>query len=255
MQGWEYINGKQICTFYKKNNSNKKENLIIFFHGLGQHKAGAYFIFTQLAQCIKTKADTFQFDFYGCGDSEGDLEEVSYDIWLQEGEWLIKKHMRYYHRIIIISSGIGVAIANKIIKKYDNVYGIHIDYSNINLLKTDIYQAIFEYNSKDEEYIDTAVLFEKFRDAEKIFLVLGSWMNRSKGLYMKTDLLKNMMDSYNEIEITEHEYVVSSDTLYNCYTENNKVILVPSKSILTDVKIRERLEVIINDIYETISQM
>lgn len=30
MQGWEYIKGKQICTFYKKNKENK-ENLIIFF--------------------------------------------------------------------------------------------------------------------------------------------------------------------------------------------------------------------------------
>lgn len=255
MQGWEYIDGKQICTFYKKDNLHKKDNLIVFFHGLGQHKAGAYFIFTQLAKSIKNKADTFQFDFYGCGDSEGDLEEVSYEIWLQEGEWLIKKYMQYYSKIIIISSGIGVAIANRIIKKYDNIYGIHIDYSNVDLLKMDSYKAVLEYNKKAEDYMDTSVLFNKFRDAEIFFLVLGSWMNRSKGLYMSVDLLKDMVDSYNKIEITEQEYVVSSVTLYNCCTENNKVILVPSKSILTDVKMRERLELIINDVYEKISEL
>ena len=239
MQGWEYIKGKQICTFYKKNKENK-ENLIIFFHGLGQHKAGAYFIFTQIAREIKDLADTFQFDFYGCGDSEGELNEVYFEIWMQEGEYLINKYIQYYYRIVIITSGIGTAIANKIIKKYNNVYGIHIDYSNIKLMEMDSCKEIFEYEKIKYEYIDTSCLFNRCRDAEKFFLILGSWMNRSKGLYMSVELLKDMMKAYDMIEITEREYIISSDYLYNEPIQNN-IYIVHSKSILTDVKIREQL--------------
>lgn len=85
------------------------------------------------------------------------------------------------------------------------------------------------------------------RDAEKFFLILGSWMNRSKGLYMSVELLKDMMKAYDMIEITEREYIISSDYLYNEPIQNN-IYIVHSKSILTDVKIREQLGDTIMDV-------
>lgn len=64
--------------------SNSDAPIVIFHHGFGGNKTEAHRIFVKCARELAEKGlNTFRFDFYGSGDSEGSLTDATLSVWIE----------------------------------------------------------------------------------------------------------------------------------------------------------------------------
>ena len=102
---------------------------IILFHGFTGNKCESHFIFTKLARRLcKEGFSVLRFDFYGCGDSEGNFEEMTLFTEMKDGE----KAFEYINsldfiekdKIGVLGISMGAIIAVYTASKFNQIKGL-----------------------------------------------------------------------------------------------------------------------------------
>jgi len=88
----------------------KKNEAVIFLHGLGESRIGFNYLYKDLSDGLNTDGyTTYRFDLGGCGNSTLPL---SIEIWSAQLETLIQ-HLNEYSKIHIVARGTAALILNK----------------------------------------------------------------------------------------------------------------------------------------------
>lgn len=100
------INGKNISYIYTHQNN---QNLVLLLHGFGSnmHEKTNYDILTK--KLLENNFDSLRFDYYGCGQSEGQTQDLKIDMAIQEALTLLKKYP--HKKISIVGTSYGGALA------------------------------------------------------------------------------------------------------------------------------------------------
>ena len=241
IQQWWHINSHTLSLCIS---SPKKlfDNAIIFLPGLGQTKAGSYFLYSQIAQHFCNCWDTYQIDYWGFGDSGGNTEDCEYADIQNDCKGILDILCAMYTQVIIISSGFANAIA----------YNIGIGYTNTRIFLieperncdkfVDILQYIIKCQQNKISHIDTSDLYLQYPSAEEAFWALGEGYNRCKGLYLKTTFLKDMIEHY-KIRFAPPKTCVFSGIGANSYSN----YLINAHHISLSPKAREELLYVLRD--------
>ena len=196
----QWINGKDnnLMVVERFRSAETSPTGCIFLPGLGQTKAGLYFLYTMIAERIYCDIPTLQVDYSGFGDSEGNLYECTIESILND----IKRVIRYFKnkykvkKIFFVSSG----FANSLILDFV-VNNTECDYELI-LIKPFLDGILYEKykDNIDMNYlstnalIDTAFLVDWDAD-EELFKWLGAGRNRTKGLLVRQDFFLDIIKS------------------------------------------------------------
>lgn len=90
--------------------------LVLFLPGLGQSSTEKNYLFTRLRHLLATKGCTcVQFDYYGHGDSDGDLSDVTLSSMVSDTVHVMSAMLSLHTppTVILIGNGLGSAIAIK----------------------------------------------------------------------------------------------------------------------------------------------
>lgn len=162
---------------------------IIFFPGFGQTKAGSYFIFTRLAQQIAASVPAFQFDYRGWGDSEGESTICSLSSLQEDGHMAVLELKRRTgcKNLVFIGSGFGNWIAAMLGRQYHASLVLLAPYRSPILLPETVQKQLYSGNT----LVDTASLGDWKQNSfvEYLFQLLGSGLNRAKGIKIQSDFL------------------------------------------------------------------
>lgn len=93
--------------------SHEKSNKInVFLHGFGSYKCETSYLYSTIAK-VQKENDSLLFDFYGCGDSPGLLQDMSYQSMKEDTvsvlEWVKQVYPTY--DITLYAKGLSVPIA------------------------------------------------------------------------------------------------------------------------------------------------
>ncbi|KAA6470412.1 alpha/beta hydrolase family protein [Bacillus cereus] len=192
MQLW-FQNNKnhKLCGFISGNlNSNIG---VIFLPGLGQTKAGPYFLFTQISRAISNKAISFQFDYTGTGDSEGDITDLSFNSLLDDSISAINylKKNSEIKQLVLVGSGMG----NYLVPLISNVFP-----ETKAILLAPNYELVeineFDLNNS-ATYIDTSKIGcweDSNNTIHDFFQRMGSGLNRNKGIVLKRSFFEELLN-------------------------------------------------------------
>lgn len=167
---------------------------VLFLPGFGQTKAGSYFIFSQLAQKISTVVPTFQFDYRGWGDSEGETSSCTLKTLLDDAEVAVNelKHRISCSNLILVGSGFGNWVATKIALQHSNTALILMAPYYSPVFLTEVFgKQITDEMSEDVTLIDTALLGPWTSNSLllQFFQRLGEGLHRSKGILVQWQFL------------------------------------------------------------------
>ncbi|MFJ7734161.1 hypothetical protein ACIQXF_20130 [Lysinibacillus sp. NPDC097231] len=181
----------QLCGVLQGSTLRAKKG-IVFLPGLGQTKAGPYFLFTQIARKFENHLPTFQFDYMGTGDSEGDLENCSFGSFIKDSIFATNYFIEQtkIEKVTFVCSGIGNYLASILINYFPN--------SELILLAPNYKK----YNIKDfkiirDSLINTASLSDWSKENYLIhdfFQRMGSGLNRNKGIYLQRTFIEELID-------------------------------------------------------------
>ena len=202
-QEWVLIQGKRICAVTNNIDSDKSYAVgIIFLHGFSQTKSGAYGLFSQICESLDSSIPTLRFDNIGFGDSEGETYHADLDSMIRNTEemtsWFVNKAC--CKKIIYIGHGVGNYIATVLVEKNPNNEAILIMPQFKALDKEEKYRNIIKKIEIAEDYIDTSSISVWNEKMDDFFAILGGRMNRSKGIVVKREFLKEMVT----FDIEEH---------------------------------------------------
>lgn len=77
--------GRKLLGFLHEPKGNSKATGIVYSHPFAEEKNCSHAIVVKTARELARNGCTvFRFDYSGCGDSEGDLTEVTFDDWLND---------------------------------------------------------------------------------------------------------------------------------------------------------------------------
>ena len=253
-QLWFYNNNYAMLGVIR-GEGNVGKTGIVFLPGLGQTKAGIYFLFSQIAMEIESDFVTLQFDYTGFGDSEGEMEECNLEKLLSDSKKAIElfAEKMFCKEIILIGMGIGNIIAAQCAKILSVVKGIILLSPYKNCLNS--YQEFEELikRIKDSfEVLDTAELGDWDREnfVNEFFVLLGAGMHRNKGLLIRKEFLLEI----SEVNL-EKLIIQSGKTVLLVQAENEKrnIYNVEMKKIFfkkSDAKLQDPDDrnIIINEI-------
>ena len=228
----------RICLkLFEKEN---RDNYILFLHGLFQNKSGPGFLFTQMADRLRKHYNICMFDFPASGDSEGNSEELTYEL-MQETLLFVINFLKQRNRnikIYGIASGFSNFLLYENIKLFNNAVLLFPNDSHIwdNLRNSE----------KLEKIIDTNTLYNKYIWAEDECCVLGNLYNRSKGVNLATDFLKKISNFSVEKILNNYDgYAVVNRKEYGL--GNNCFYIEDRQGLAMSAKIRDKLiECVIN---------
>lgn len=241
-QKWIKVLGRRLCISVGKKKAGNKV-LVIFFPGLGQNKSGSYFIFSQIARDIVDICDTLQIDYYGFGDSEGEIFECSYmDICFQ-CERILFSEIYKYKKVFIVSSGFANNIAEYFSNCIPKVTSILIEPCMEDISSFQSVKYLKEIADHNQQYIDTSELYEKFEDCEKLFMYLGEGYNRCKGLLCSVLFLCECIKSFEIKRNQLDRYIFTSKNI-----SGPNIFSIGEANILLSPKSRDKMINIIHNI-------
>lgn len=212
------IKGKKICMKILDNTNSSV--YLIFLHGLFQNKSGPGFLYTQMANRYKSRYGICMFDYPGSGDSEGVSEEISYRAWektLLEVVNYIEKKKKV--KIIAISSGISNYFVLKNKQKFLETIMLFPEKSRM-----------WEKLSQEDRVlslIDTCDIYEKYNWAEQECCILGNIKNRSKGMLLTVNFLREMSEYHFIDSLKEYNGYAFVNNESLCF--NNKIVYMKDK--------------------------
>lgn len=107
-------NGKLVTVKYSGQND---KNRIFFLHGFGMHKAEASYLYSTIAKQLNDNT-CILFDYFGCGDSPGDLTNVSFSSMYNDARDLLSFFSKSNQCLdtILVAKGLSVPIALELSK-------------------------------------------------------------------------------------------------------------------------------------------
>jgi hypothetical protein len=89
----------------------RSNKLVLFLHSFGTYKEEIGYLYSYIAENIRN--ESIMIDFYGCGDSPGELSEVSYSGMVDEARTVLRHLRDLYpsYEISVISKGLAIPIA------------------------------------------------------------------------------------------------------------------------------------------------
>ena len=195
-QEWILCQGKRICAVTSNVDVDRSYSAgIIFFYFFSQTKAGAYGLFSQICESLDRDVPTLRFDYIGFGDSEGETSQADFNTMVKDAEemtgWFVNKIC--CSKIIYIGHGVGNYIATMLAEKNPTSEAILIMPQLKALNKEEKYRDIIKKIEFAEEYTDTSSLSLWNKKMDDFFALLGGRMNRSKGIVVKREFLKEMI--------------------------------------------------------------
>ncbi|MBI2011115.1 MAG: alpha/beta fold hydrolase [Candidatus Colwellbacteria bacterium] len=101
------FNNHNIATVFHDAGS---KNLVIFCHGYRGSSIGPNRFFVRLARDLADKGiSSLRFDQYGCGNSEGDFKDSSFNDWLETTRSIIRHYQERDFRIALLGQSMGGA--------------------------------------------------------------------------------------------------------------------------------------------------
>jgi pimeloyl-ACP methyl ester carboxylesterase len=194
-QEWVLCNNKRICAVINYNGEDNYPFGIIFFPGFSQTKAGAYCLFSQICSSLNRNIPTLRFDYFGYGDSEGEMYEVDLESMIFNSRemlsWFATKVS--CKRFIFIGHGIGNYVAAVLAENNPDTEAILITPQLNALSSVPEYGEIINKIIMAEENIDTGAISVWDKNMDDFFSILGGRMNRSKGIIVKRKFLLQLV--------------------------------------------------------------
>src|SRR4051794_39703012 len=93
---FQTVNGHRLATYFHDAGS---ENVVVFCHGFRGSSLGPNRLFIRAARRLEMAAiSSLRFDQYGCGNSEGELEDASFDDWVATAAEITRAHLSRQQR-------------------------------------------------------------------------------------------------------------------------------------------------------------
>ncbi|MBA4492990.1 alpha/beta hydrolase [Paenactinomyces guangxiensis] len=166
----------------------------VFLHGFGQNKAGSYFLFTRMAQKLSEFIPTFQFDYRGFGDSEGETEDVNLDEVVSDADEAIVqiRERTGCKHVVLIGAGFGNWVGAQCLMKGTGSAMILLS----PYCKEQIKPLLLSFSVK-QSVVDTYDLGEWGTDKEVtlFFERMGGGLNRSRGIRMQSSFLNALAET------------------------------------------------------------
>jgi pimeloyl-ACP methyl ester carboxylesterase len=233
----------RICM--KLVEKEQSEDYVLFIHGLFQNKSGPGFLFTQMANKLRKQCNICMFDFPSSGDSDGQSEELTYDL-MKETLLFVVNHLRQKRpniKIIGIASGCSNYLLFENRDIFDNTIILFPQESNIwNRLKN---------SEKLIPVIDTCDIYDKYIWAEEECCILGNVRNRTKGICLSTSFLKELSEFDLWQMINKNNGYVFVNKKEYCIGENS-IYVNDIQGLAMSSKIRDKL---IDDVYNIIGSL
>lgn len=110
------VGGKKLFGIYHCPKESSPLATLLVCHGLGGDKQGRYRIYVKLAEMLaKCGVATIRFDFRGCGDSEGELGQMSLATQVEDAQavldWAFEKPLFNQGPMAILGSSFGGLVA------------------------------------------------------------------------------------------------------------------------------------------------
>lgn len=239
-----YTGKNKICVRLTENANS--ENYVLFVHGLFQNKSGPGFLFTQIANHIYKKYNTCMFDFPASGDSDGNGEELTYELMKEVLLFVISylKRRTPNAKIVGIASGCGNYLLYSNRSEFEQTIMLFPNDSNI--------WYKLQPDDRKETIIDTSMLYDKYVWAEEECCILGNVKNRSKGICLATEFLQKL-SGFNVYQIL-CEYDGYAFVNLDKYCKGNKVKYVNDKDgLVMSAQLRDELIAEITAIIEKIT--
>lgn len=181
---------KLLGVLHKQPHSDPRLG-IIFLPGFGQTMAGTHFLFSRLAQQLSLLHPTFQFDYRGWGDSEGETSDCTLASLLKDAEMAMHELQRRTacKNFVLVGAGFGNWIAAKTGRQYGKSALILLApyRSPVSLDRT------FEgfVPADGDSLVDTARLgdWTRLNPLVQFFRELGSGTSHAKGILVRWQLI------------------------------------------------------------------
>lgn len=103
------FNGHRLATAYHDAGGAK---LVVFCHGFHGQKSGDSRRFVMAARTLAEQGiSSLRFDQYGCGDSEGDFKDVSFDDWVATTRAIVGEYLAAGMRVALFGQSMGACTA------------------------------------------------------------------------------------------------------------------------------------------------
>jgi len=85
-------------------------DIVLFCHGFGGTKTGPHRFFVRAARVLsRAGISALRFDQYGCGDSEGEFIDSSFDDWVATTTALARRYLEDGFRVVLFGQSMGGA--------------------------------------------------------------------------------------------------------------------------------------------------
>jgi alpha-beta hydrolase superfamily lysophospholipase len=103
------FNGHRLATVFHEAGGTK---LVVFCHGFHGQKSGDSRRFVIAARTLAEHGiSSLRFDQYGCGDSEGDFKDVSFDDWVATTREIVGQYVSGGTRVALFGQSMGACTA------------------------------------------------------------------------------------------------------------------------------------------------
>lgn len=153
-----------FSDFFDLKNSKK---IIIFLNSILDEEKRSQKFQAQLAYSIvKYNYSVFRFDYYGTGDSQGELYEFDFENTISDLHSLILKYSKNYKEIILLGIRIGADLALKYASLYNNIHQLVLIEPVLNgkrfLLEQRTRRKFFYSLNKIRNYSDKILINNKY---------------------------------------------------------------------------------------------
>ncbi len=169
------------------NSGGNNDDVIILLSGYGQTKTEFAYFYSALARRLADRFTVVQFDYYGCGESDGNIEDVTIQI-LEENISSVFQYVKktfQNSRVSIISRGISNWLTDVIdpneVERW--VFIEPVDQLSLHPLYEIIEHVRKDGNSEQYEWAD--IPFIEHVSWQKFFNQLGTPWYTLKGEYLK----------------------------------------------------------------------
>ncbi|RHW32574.1 alpha/beta fold hydrolase [Oceanobacillus profundus] len=117
---------KEICGLIEYG-SNECDSLVVTFPGLGQAMSEKNYLFSNLRKHLEKRGQKFiQFDYKGCGDSKGSMEEVNLQTMYEDSLRVVKIGIKLFKPpvLYLVGNALGGIIACRVCQKIEKLYNI-----------------------------------------------------------------------------------------------------------------------------------
>ena len=186
-QIWFGNTSQKLLGVLRKQSYSDHRLGILFLPGFGQTMAGTHFLFTRLAQQLSSVFPTFQFDYRGWGDSEGETSDCTVESLLRDAEMAaheLQKNTKC-KKLVLVGAGFGNWIAAKIGRQHGKAALILLAPYRSPVSLEETFGKFMP--AEDDTLIDTARLgdWTQLNPLVQFFRELGSGKSHAKGILVR----------------------------------------------------------------------